>query len=148
MDVDDMPPVAGPSRHQFMDVEGDENNDTTQLPHIPVIRATASQHDSRSGSVARSTTSSTPSQVNHFLSYPGQEPPKTIKLLYIPDPTRGKERQDVSNSLSWVKRYLREDQLRSIQHLKGFYVKARASMDDLDFGGLPCRMFEWVSSRP
>ncbi|KAG6371156.1 hypothetical protein JVT61DRAFT_9932 [Boletus reticuloceps] len=32
-----------------------------------------------------------------------------------------------------------------IQHLKGFYVKARTSRDDLDAVDLPYRMTEWVS---
>ena len=157
MDVDDAPKDPGLSREQFMDVdeEGDEdveeeeNDDSTQLLRIPpVMGTTRSQPTSRSASVARSTASSTPSQVNPFLLYPAEDRPKTIKLLYVPDPTRAKDRLDVTHSLSWVKRHLRPDQLTSIKHLKGFYAKARSGKDDLDGGGLPYRLFEWVSDLP
>ena len=157
MDVYNAPRDPGLSCEQFMDmdeednkdIEEEENNDSTQLLHIPPVRAmTRSQPTSCSASVARSTASSTPSQVNPFLSYPAEDQLKTIKLLYVPDPTRAKDQLDVTHSLSWVKHHLRLDQLKLIKHLKRFYAKARSGKDDLDGRGLPYRLFEWVSDLP
>ncbi|KAG6369439.1 hypothetical protein JVT61DRAFT_14857 [Boletus reticuloceps] len=152
-DFDDVPQDAGPSHQQFVDVADerrhdgneDESDDAMDLLPIPAVGAKMSQTTSRSASIATSAASSAPSQVNPFLCFPEPDARKTIKLLYIPDPSRSHDRiKDVAHHLSWVKRYLAEDHLASIQHLKGFYVKARTSRDDLDAVGLPYRMTEWL----
>lgn len=149
MDVDDHPAPMDveETRHDDGDEDEDVNRDEEALdtlrPHT--VSATAAHNPSRSVSIATSLRSSTPSHINPFLSPMEPTPPKTIKLLYIPDPTRSQERLDVGHSLSWVKRYLTDDQVSSIQHLRGFHVKARVSRDDKCPVGRPYRMGEWVS---
>lgn len=134
-----------------MDDRGDdvESDGVMDLPPIATMRASTSQTTSRSASIARSAVSSVVSHVNPFLYSLEPHAPKTIKLLYIPDPTRRQDRvPDVTHDLSWVKRHLSKEQFASIQHLKGYYAKARSSRDDPDYGGIAYRMSEWVSSPP
>lgn len=69
---------------------------------------------------------------------------RTIKLLYVPDPSR-KFKPELPYDLAWVKRNLTDEQLTSIKHLQGYYHKRRPNQTDLTIPGTTYMLTEWVS---
>lgn len=71
---------------------------------------------------------------------------RKVKLLYVPDPSRTKcSREEASIDLGWVKRYLRADQVKAIEGLKGVqYRMPRQTKLERGIAGTLVLLTEWV----
>lgn len=127
--------------------DDDEDRNTVERLVIPAIGPSKSYSTSHSVSVAESSIPSIPHSINPFLYTPHPDVPRTIQLLYVPDPTRSKcSIDDVSHHPAWVRRYLKKEKFMEIKHLVGFYKKSRTTPDEGDDSeGVPYLLTEWVS---
>ncbi|KIK78085.1 hypothetical protein PAXRUDRAFT_17081 [Paxillus rubicundulus Ve08.2h10] len=108
------------------------------------------QHDA---SRASSSAVSWPSGTSDIVSlYRVSDPtsvsmvPSTIKLLYIPDPSRERTNQRwASTDLRWVRRNLSPEQLTAIAGLKNCTHKVNRPLKaDLSVPGTPTDLMEWL----
>jgi hypothetical protein len=74
--------------------------------------------------------------------------PRKIRLLYVPDPSRGKDtREEASIDLGWVRRHLTPDQLNAIRGLNGMQYKAsRQTKQERNASGTLMLVTEWVGN--